>query len=97
MLSGTDEPECPQRQRTISRGIVGPVGSTAATIAPQLAILTSADDVPDRQATKALAHPTIHPAVNGAAGAGRDLFLTATQTDAGAFGATERANSSALN
>ena len=89
MLSGTDEPECPQRQRTISRGIVRAVGGAAATTPTPLAILISADDAPDLQATKALAHATIHPAVNGAAGAGRGLFVFATQTDVGTYVATE--------
>jgi hypothetical protein len=83
MLSGTDEPECPQRQRRISAEIVRIVGCANATTPAALAILTSADDAPDRQATKALAHTTIHPAVDGAASAG--------------CGAADRANSTALN
>jgi hypothetical protein len=97
MLSGTDEPECPQRQRTISRGIVRAVGRADAATRTPLAVLTSADDAPDRRATKALSHATIHPAVDGAAGARNGLFVSATQTDVGACGATDRANSAALN
>jgi hypothetical protein len=61
MLSGTDEPECPQRQRTIWRGIVRSVGCADATTSTRLAVLTSADDAPDQQATNALSHTTIHP------------------------------------
>jgi hypothetical protein len=89
MLSGIDEPECPQPRRVISSGIVG-----AVTPMP---VAACADDAPDRRATKALAHATIHSAVTGAAAAGRERFVTATQTDVGACVATDRANSTALN
>jgi hypothetical protein len=73
MLSGTDEPECHQRQRLIPAGNLGLKAGVDATTAVPVAIQTSADDAPDRQATKALAHATIHPAVIGAATTGREL------------------------
>jgi hypothetical protein len=49
------------------------MGGADATTAVPVAIQTSADDAPDWQATKALAHATIHPAVIGAATTGREL------------------------
>ena len=52
---------------------VGVLGGADATAAVPVAIQTSADDAPDRQATKALTHATIHPAVIGAATTGREL------------------------
>jgi hypothetical protein len=73
MLSGTDEPACHQRQRLIPAGNLGLKTGVDATTAVPVAIQTSADDAPDRQATKALAHATIHPAVIGAATTGREL------------------------
>jgi hypothetical protein len=73
MLSGTDEPECRPRQRLIPTGNLGLKAGVDATTAVPVAIQTSADDAPDRQATKALAHATIHPAVIGAATTGREL------------------------
>jgi hypothetical protein len=73
MLSGTDEPECRQRQRLIPAGNLGLKAGVDATTAVPVDIQTSADDAPDRQATKALAHATIHPAVIGAATTGREL------------------------
>ena len=73
MLSGSDEPECHQRQRLIPAGNLGLKAGVDATTAVPVAIQTSADDAPDRQATKALAHATIHPAVIGAATTGREL------------------------
>jgi len=97
MLSGTDEPDCRQRQRAILASNVGVMGGADATTAVPVAIQTSADDAPDWQATKALAHATIHPAVTGAATAGRELFVTATQTSVGAYRATDWANSIAVN
>jgi hypothetical protein len=97
MLSGTDEPECLQRQRLIQAGNLGVVGGADATTPTPVAILSAADNAPDRRATKALAHATIHSAVTGAAAAGRERFVTATQIDVGACGATDRANSTALN
>jgi hypothetical protein len=73
MLSRTDEPECrrrqcliPARHRDIKNGV------DAITAEPAV-IETSADDAPDRQATKALAHATIHSAINGPATTGREL------------------------
>ena len=69
MLSGTDEPECRQRRRAILASSVGVMGGADATTPTPVAIRTS----PDRQATKALAHATIHPAVIGAATTGREL------------------------
>jgi hypothetical protein len=72
MLSGTVEPECRRRRRMILLGNAG-----ADTAAP-VAVLSSADNAPDRQATKALAQATIHPPVDGSATTGRQLFVTAT-------------------
>jgi len=69
MLSGTEEPECRQRQRLIPARRFGLKAGVDAPVAVQ----TSADDAPVRQATKALAHATIQPAVNGAATTGREL------------------------
>jgi hypothetical protein len=69
MLSGTEEPECREGQRLIpacQRGLKTGVDE-------RVAIQGSADDAPDRQATKALAHATIQPAVNGAATIEREL------------------------
>jgi hypothetical protein len=97
MLSGTDEPECPRRQRLIPSGRLGVVGNADATIRRPLAILTWADDAPDRQATKVLGRATIHLTVTGAAPAGRELFATARQATVGARGVTDWANSIAVN
>jgi hypothetical protein len=69
MLSGTDEPEFRQRQRLIPACDFG----LKAGVDGRVAIQSSADDAPDRQATKALAHATIQPAVNGASTTERDL------------------------
>jgi len=69
MFSGTEEPECRQRQRLIPACQLG----LKAGVDGRIAIQSSADDAPDRQATKALAHATIQPAVNGAATTGREL------------------------
>jgi len=69
MLSGTEEPECRQRQRLIPARQLG----LKAGVDGRVAIQSSADDAPDRQATKALAHATIQLAVNGAATTGREL------------------------
>jgi hypothetical protein len=96
MLSGTDEPECRQRQRTILSGNAGAVGGADATAPTPVAFVTPADDAPDRQATKVLGHATIHLAVTGASPAGRELFVTAKQTNVGAH-AIDRANSIALH
>jgi hypothetical protein len=73
MLSETDEPECRLRQRLIPARHLGlKTGVDAANPEP-VANQTSADDAPDRQATKALAHATIQPAVNGASAIEREL------------------------
>ena len=63
MLSTTVEPECRQRPFVISYAMTGPRGGVAADIAPRTAI-GRADDAPAREATKALAHATIHPAAD---------------------------------
>jgi hypothetical protein len=73
MLSGTDEPECRQRQRLIPACHIGLKAGVDATTPAPAAIQSSADDAPDRQATKALAHATIQPAVNGASTTEREL------------------------
>jgi hypothetical protein len=72
-LSGTDEPECRPRQRLIPACHLGLKADADATNPEPVAIQTSADDAPDRQATKALAHATIQRAVNGAATYGCEL------------------------
>lgn len=69
MLSGTGEPECRQRQRLIPARHLG----QKAGVDARVAIQSSADDAPDRQAIKALAHANIQPAVNGAVTTGREL------------------------
>jgi hypothetical protein len=69
MVSGADESECRQRQRLIPACRLG----LKAGVDARVAIQSSADDAPDRQATKALAHATIQPAVSGAATTGREL------------------------
>jgi hypothetical protein len=71
MLSTTVEPECRQRPFVISYAMTGPRGGVAA----------AAEDAPPREATKVLAHATIHPA--------------ADRVDA--YGATARANSPAVH
>ena len=97
MDSEAGEPECQQRQAVILPGIVGAVsGANATAVMPQ-AILASADDAPGLVATNALVHTTIHPAVTGAATAGRELFVTATRPSVGACRATDWANSIAAN
>jgi hypothetical protein len=73
MLSGTDEPECRRRQWVIPACHLDMKHGVDATTAEPAVIETSADDAPNLQATKALAHATIHPAANGAATTGREL------------------------
>jgi len=73
MLSGTDESECRQRQRLIPACHLGLKAGVDATNPQPVAIQSSADDAPDREATKALAHATIQPGINGAATTGREL------------------------
>jgi hypothetical protein len=97
MLSETVEPECRQRQRINLSRNTGAVGEPNPTTPVSAAILATADDAPGLEATKAVAHATIHAAVNGAATDGRELFVTAAQAGLGAHGATDRANSIAVN
>jgi hypothetical protein len=54
MLSTTVEPECRQRPFVISYATTGPVTGQVA----------AAKDEPVREATKVLAHATIHPAAD---------------------------------
>ncbi len=89
MSSGTDEPECPQPRRVILSRIVG-----AVTPVP---LATCDDDAPEREATKAVTHATIHPIANGAATARRGPFLAATLTSVGAHGSIDWANSIAVH
>jgi hypothetical protein len=89
MLSGIDEPECPQPRRVILSSILGAVTPTPPA--------TCADDAPYRQATKVLARATIHVAVTGATTARRERSHAATLTCVGAHGAIDRANSIAVN
>jgi hypothetical protein len=89
MFSGTDEPECLQRRRlTLSSAVA------AMTLEPLTAY---ADDAPKREATIAVTHVTIHAIAHGAAPAGRAPFLAATRTSGGTKGATDWANSIAVN
>jgi hypothetical protein len=97
MVSEAGEPECLQRQAVIFPGVVGAASGANATVVMPRAMLASADDAPGREATKALAHATIHPAVTGAATAGRELFVTATRTSVGASDAIDWANSIPVN
>jgi hypothetical protein len=97
MVSEAGDPECVPRQPMILPGIVGVLSGANATVVMPAATLVSAYDAPGREATKALAHATIHPAVTGAATAGRELFITATRTNVGAYGATDWANLIAAN
>lgn len=97
MVSEAGEPECPQWQAVILPRIVGAASGANATVVMPPAILASADDAPGQEATKPLADATIHPAVTGAATAGRELFVTATRTSVGACRATDWANSIAVN
>jgi len=69
MLSTTVEPECRQPPFVISCAMTGPHSAVAA----------AAKDAPVREASKALAQATIHPAVDHVA----------------TYGATVRANSPA--
>jgi hypothetical protein len=71
MLSTTVEPECRQRPFVVSYAVTEPGGVEVA----------SAEGAPAREATKVLAHATIHPA--------------ADRVDA--YGATARANSPAVH
>ena len=97
MVSKTGEPECLHRRAVILPGAVGAVrGANAAAVMPA-EVLASADDAPRREATKPLVHATIHPAVTGAATAGRELLVTATQTSVGASAAADWVNSIAVN
>lgn len=97
MLSGTVDPECRQRQRIILPGNGRAVDDSDSTTPTPAAMLASADDAPGREATKAVAHATIHPAVNDAATAGRGLFVAATQNGVGTHHAADWANSIAVN
>jgi hypothetical protein len=97
MLCGTVEPGCRQRKRVILAGIVDAVDGAVATTAMPAAIRIPADDAPDRQATKDVARATIHPAVDGVATAGCKLLGAARHTSARAYGATDWANSTAVN
>ncbi len=54
----------------------------AITVAPPGILNT--DETPDQQATKALAHATIHLVVAGAPAAGRGLFITGAPTSVAA-------------
>jgi len=71
MLSTTVEPECRQRPFVISYAMTGPGSAVAA----------AAEDAPVREASKALAQDTIHPAAARVA----------------TYGATIRANSPAVH
>jgi hypothetical protein len=89
MFSGTDEPECLQPRLVILSRIAGAV--------TPLPVAICADDAPKLEATKAVTHATIHAIALGAAPAGRAPFLAATQTSGGTKGATDWANSIAVN
>jgi hypothetical protein len=89
MFSGTDEPECPQRRRAS-------LSNTVAAVTPA-PLPACADDGPGREATKAVTHATIHAIANGAAPVGRAPLPAATQTSGETKGATDWANSIAVN
>jgi hypothetical protein len=89
MFSGTDDPECLQPRLVILSRIAG-----AVTPMP---VATCADDAPKLEATKAVTHATIHAIANGAATAGRAPFLAGIQSSGGTKGATDWANSIAVN
>ena len=89
MFSGTDEPECPQRWRVILSNTVAAVTSVPLT--------ACADDAPGREATTAVTHATIHAIALGAARVGRAPLPAATQTSGETKGATDWANSIAVN
>ena len=88
MFSGTDEPECPQRRVILS--------STVAAVTP-VRLPACADDAPRREASKAVTHATIHAIALGAAPVGRAPLPAATQTSGETKGATDCANSIAVN
>ena len=71
MLSTTVEPECRQRLFVVSYAMTGPRSGVAA----------AAEDAPIREASKAVAQATIHPAADRVA----------------TYGATVRANSPAVH
>ena len=82
MLSTTVEPECRPRPFVVSYAMTGPRRGVAAdTVGSRTTIEAAADGAPAREATKVLAHATIHPA--------------ADRVDA--YGATARANSPAVH
>jgi hypothetical protein len=89
MFSGTDEPECPQRRRVI-------LSSTVAAVTPA-PLPACADDAPRPEATTAVTHATIHAIALGAPPVGRAPLPAATQTSAETKGATDWANSIAVN
>jgi hypothetical protein len=72
-VSGNDEPECRHRRRLIPACDFGLKAGVDATTPGRVAIQSSADEAPDRQATKALAQATIQPAVDGASTTEREL------------------------
>jgi hypothetical protein len=73
-------PVCLSSLPTISPGIVRAVNAAKVSVASPSVMAASAHDAPGPEATKALMHATIQPAVTGAAAAGRELFVTATQS-----------------
>jgi hypothetical protein len=82
MLSTTVEPECRQRPFVVSYAMTGPRGGvTADTVGSRTTIEAAADGAPAREATKVLAHNTIHPETD--------------RVDA--YGAAARANSPAVH
>ncbi|HXB86637.1 hypothetical protein [Mycobacterium sp.] len=89
MFSGTDEPECPQRRRVI-------LSHTVAAVTP-VPLSACAADAPTREATRAVTHATIHAIALGAAPVGRAPLPAATQTGGETKGATDWANSIAVN
>lgn len=70
MLSGTDKPEHSERPPLISPEVCNAViGADAVTLASGATPMLT-DDAPHPEATKIMAHATIHPTVNGMATAG---------------------------
>ena len=66
MHSGTEEPECPPRLRTIWSGHVGTLNDADATTSTSAAAPIR-DGEPEGEATKAVGQATIHHAVSNGA------------------------------
>jgi hypothetical protein len=70
MPSGTAEPECRERPPEIVPALRDAVNGADEAIPTPGVTPASAHDAPHPEATKNIAHATIHPTVNGVATAG---------------------------